>query len=137
ALGSGGEGSVYAIRDYNRVAKIYTADAASHQKKIEAMASIYGSVSTVPVLKEVAWPLSPLYEDKACRRFVGFGMKRISKGARLGDLYAYNPGTSNLIPMRDRVDFLIELSQMVDALHNLGQVIGDFNDNNIPVQVGG
>ena len=136
-LGKGGEGTVYAIRGHNRVAKIYTSDAASHQAKIEAMASLYGSVSSKPALKEVAWPLAALYEDKACHRFVGFGMRRISQGSRLGDLYAYNQGGSGGIPMRERIDFLIELARMVDALHGLGQVIGDFNDNNIPVLAGG
>ena len=136
-LGSGGEGSVYAISGYNRVAKIYAADAVSHRAKIEAMASIYGGIAANPSLKEVAWPLAPLYGDKARKSFVGFGMRRISKSTRLADLYNYNPGMSGTIPMCERIDFLVELAQMVDALHGLGQVIGDFNDNNIPVLAGG
>lgn len=139
ALGGGGEGDVYLIKGYKRVAKIYkdAADADSRREKIEAMASFCGRVNGLRELDNVAWPLAALYADPSAKTFVGFGMRRIESDYRLDELYNYPPPSSMRMRMEDKVDYLIDLSSIVDALHSLGQVIGDFNNNNLPVIGGG
>lgn len=141
ALGGGAEGEVYAIKGYSKVAKIYFDNAESnpesHREKIEAMVSAYPSISKVPELKNVAWPMAALYADKSCTKFVGFGMKEVKGGDHLSKVYAYNPGLSSGYSINDRIGFLIELAEAVSALHRFGHIVGDFNDNNIPVLPGG
>ena len=95
ALGGGAEGKVYAIKGYSKVAKLYLDNPESHREKIEAMVSAYPSISKVPELKNVAWPMAALYADKSCTKFVGFGMKEVKGGDHLSKVYAYNPGLSS------------------------------------------
>ena len=94
-LGSGGEGTVYEIVGYKKVAKIYhpDTDVVMHQRqdKIDAMVEMKNSAAfqSANLSDDIAWPLAPLYDDK--RKFIGFGMDKISASTELDDLYVYPP----------------------------------------------
>lgn len=135
-LGKGGEGAVYRIKGHaDKVAKIY-ADPAPHQRKIEAMASLSRQFESNDDLRHVAWPLGTLYADPAATQFAGFGMRKVDACASLDDLYEYPPSANAGIGTAEKLDLLVSLAGIADSLHRMGQVIGDFNNNNIPVLQG-
>lgn len=130
-LGKGGEGSVFLIEGYeDRVAKIYE-HAEPHRLKVEAMASIGDEVAAIGALSNVAWPLAALYADARQETFVGFGMCRIEGGLSLGEAYEFPPSDKSDMSLRQRISYLINLASLVDGLHSIGQIVGDFNSNNI------
>ena len=136
-LGKGGEGSVYSISGYpNRVAKIYhnetREERRNREEKIKAMIAINQSLAfrNARLSDGIAWPLSALYDQS--NNFVGFGMKKIKAATELDDLYAYPPNNST-VSVKDRVTVLISICDVIDRLHKIGQVFGDFNPNNIKI----
>ena len=138
-LGSGGEGAVYEIVGYpNRVAKIYHDESADQRRKreakIDAMVAISQSFAfkSANLSDDIAWPLSPLYDKLG--NFVGFGMNRITATTELDDLYAYPSKNNSSVTIKDRVTCLISLCDVIDRLHQTGQVFGDFNPNNIKIK---
>lgn len=137
ALKSGGEGAIYEIIGYpKKVAKIYhdLSDARSRENKIKEMVKISEGYSfkSASITQHIAWPLSPLF-DKS-KHFVGFGMNRISASTELDDLYVYPPQQNVNITIKNRIDCLISLCDVIEALHGIGQVFGDFNPNNIKIK---
>lgn len=136
ALKSGGEGAVYDIIGYNNVvAKIYFSmtDAKQREKKITEMAnlSLTEGFKNSQLLNDVAWPLVPLFNKS--KEFVGFVMSRIEAKYELDNVYSLNSKTNAGMSTADKVVILISLCDVVDRLHKRGQVIGDFNSNNIKV----
>ena len=138
-LGSGGEGAVYEIVGHpNRVAKIYHDESADQRRKreakIDAMVAISQSFAfkSANLSADIAWPLSPLYDKLG--NFVGFGMNRISATTELDDLYVYPSKNNSAVTIKDRVTCLISLCDVIDRLHQTGQVFGDFNPNNIKIK---
>ncbi|WP_455138581.1 hypothetical protein [Thermophilibacter sp.] len=135
-LGGGGEGSVYSIAGHPRfVAKIYTSDAEAHREKIEAMVGIAAGGALMP--EAVAWPVAALYSDAARRSFVGFGMRLVKSRYLLEELHEYPAPSGMRVTMREKVGFLIELCDVLDVLHQMGQVVGDFNGQNVIMEEGG
>ena len=131
-LGKGAEGAVHQVAGFpGRVAKVYLADPQSRAGKIEAMASMSEQVRALPQLAHVAWPLAPLYADAAATHFVGFGMARERLAGSLGLLYEYPPDPRFDLPLSRKLELLEELCRTVETFHAMGQVIGDFNTNNI------
>ena len=123
-LGGGGEGSVYAIDGHPKiVAKIYSSDAESHREKIEAMVSVSDRVARVQALATVAWPMSALYSDAAHRTFVGFGMTCVKTKYQLAELHEYPVPAGMSVTLRDKVDFIIGVCDILAALHGIGQVV--------------
>lgn len=136
-LGSGGEGAVYEIQGYpDRVAKIYHSGDAAERSKREAKVNAMVAISQSFAFKraclsdDIAWPMAPLYDRNGA--FVGFGMDRIKATTELNDLYAYPP-KDQTVTIRDKVRCLISLCDVIDRLHQTGQVFGDFNPNNIKI----
>jgi len=138
-LGSGGEGSVYEIVGYpNRVAKIYH-DESNFQKKereakINAMVAISQNFNfkSASLSNDIAWPLAPLYDVNG--NFIGFGMDRIPATTELDDLYVYPTKNNATVTIKDRVTCLISLCDVIERLHKIDQVFGDFNPNNIKIK---
>ena len=138
-LGSGGEGAIYEILGHpNRVAKIYhdmSADQRNKREaKIDAMVAISQSFTfkSADLSDDIAWPLSSLYDRFG--NFVRFGMNRITASTELDDLYAYPPKSNSAATIKDRITCLISLCDVIDRLHQTGQVFGDFNPNNIKIK---
>ena len=135
ALGSGGEGAVYEMPGYNRVAKIYhrADDARRMEPKISAMIRIYQSGLKRRMGKQIhiAWPLAPLYDRQ--RRFIGFGMEKIPSHTELTDMYAASDAGAVRATTENRLECLISLCDTIAFLHQAGQIFGDFNPNNIKI----
>lgn len=138
-IGKGGEGAIYRI-DGNpgRVAKIYLdpADAASRRSKIEAMASISDLFQESGPLGTIAWPLGALYADSGATSFVGFGMRTVSTPITIDSLYEYPADPGANFSMFDKLCVIESIAALTDQAHKAGQVIGDYNDNNVPVLPG-
>jgi serine/threonine protein kinase len=137
ALNSGGEGSIHEIVGFpDKVAKIYRdrMDATKRENKISEMVRISKEPSFLRsnLTQDIAWPLSPLFDGN--KNFVGFGMNRISAGKELDDLYVYPPKANSGITIENKIDSLISLCDVIERLHKLGQVFGDFNPNNIKIK---
>lgn len=131
-LGGGGEGSVYAIVGHpSFVAKIYSSDADAHRRKIEAMVSVGSQVTRAPALSGVAWPMAALYSDPGLSSFAGFGMRKVKTKYQLAELHEYPAPAGMRVTLRDKVDFLIGLCDVLAALHGMNQVVGDLNDQNV------
>ena len=134
---AGGEGAVYEIAGFpNKVAKIYhdASDAKKREAKIMAMVAISSSYpfQKANMSADIAWPLSPLYDKN--HSFIGFGMNRIHAGMELDDLYVYPPKQNAHVTTRNKVACLIHLCGIIERLHQIGQVFGDFNPNNIKIE---
>ncbi|WP_080798058.1 hypothetical protein [Arabiibacter massiliensis] len=138
-LGKGGEGSIHRIAGRpGEVAKLYLdpADAAKRREKIEAMASIGDGVVRRFDPGTVAWPLEALYADDGSGRFVGFTMPEVPTPIAIDALYEYPPAPDANFSMRDKLGVAQAVADLTDAAHRAGQVIGDYNDNNVPVLPG-
>lgn len=136
-MSSGGEGAIYEIVGYpKKLAKLYfdPTDAVKRERKINAMVSIgeNSNFLNTHLSDNVAWPMAPLYNTNW--DFVGFGMNRIYASRELDDLYDYPPNHSADVTTEQRIDTLISLCSLTNKMHQAGQVIGDFNPNNIKIK---
>lgn len=128
-LGTGGEGSVYALTP-TEVAKIYTAaPAAQRIAKLEALVR----AGSPDVRAIAAWPQQVLRERSG--RVTGFTMARIDGRVTLAT--AMNPGSRKATFPQATWGWLIHvgrnLAVATDAVHRTGVVIGDVNDSNFLV----
>lgn len=136
ALASGGEGAVYTIQGFpHKLIKIYTnaSDAKAKEEKIRAMVRS-GESSTLKnsgLLNDISWPLAMIYDDK--HNFIGFGMNAIGDGLKLDDIYAYPPKANANITIKDKLDLLISMCDVIERFHDTGNEIGDFNPENIMI----
>ena len=135
-LNSGGEGTIHEITGFPRkVAKIYHSNMGNkaRENKIKEMVRLSESYAfkSANISDSIAWPLAPLFDSN--KNFVGFGMNKISAQNELDDLYIYPPQQNAKVTMANRIDCLISLCQVIEKLHNIGQVFGDFNPNNIKI----
>ena len=128
---SGGEGDVYKIIGKNdRVAKIYHPDRITQEleEKIKYMAKKRPSSS---ILNQVAWPLEAVYDSNS--RFRGFVMPKLDITASLGEIYVYPPRIG--INYQQRLIIAQNICAVISEVHRAGYVFGDFNPNNIGVNL--
>lgn len=124
-IGKGGEGEVYLIiGDDKLVAKVYfdKKTTSEQEDKIKFMIS---SLLPDGFIESVAWPLDILYTKD--NKFKGFIMPRIS-GENINLIYNDKYGQ---LKLEDMICFAINLCKAVENVHNIEQIIGDFNPNNI------
>ena len=129
ALGSGGEGTIYGLeRMPDKVAKVYRKDKRNTTRERKLIAMI-ASPLTPEAMKQVAWPIDVIYQNN---QFVGFIMPRIVFGEDLNVMYDYNGKYKNAT-LSTRIAIARNLCAAVNAVHNAGQICGDFNPKNINV----
>lgn len=125
-MASGGEGFVFdVIEDTNLVAKIYMPDkcAPDREQKLSVM------VSNQPrVAEQFAWPLDVLYENGY---FIGCIMPKINGKEKLRDIYVYDKRKGKTWPLY--IVIAKNLAAAVHNVHEIHQVIGDLNPENILV----
>jgi formylglycine-generating enzyme required for sulfatase activity len=121
---SGGEGSIYDITGNRElVAKIYNPDkrTTERERKVAVMSGIKPSV-----IEQYAWPLDPLYEKGA---FAGYVMPKVIGKKKLRNLYVYDNRAG--IPWTLYIAIAKNLAATVHNVHEIGQIIGDLNPDNI------
>ena len=131
ALNSGGaEGGIYKVNSKNDVvAKIYKnlRIAATRRAKIDDMVKMYSTLPEV-IKKYVAWPFALLYDNND--QFIGFLMRKLPDNEiSIGELY-FSPKTRTL---DEKINILVHLCALIQALHDENIVIGDFGCENIRV----
>ncbi len=143
-LGSGGEGTVYALSGYDGlVAKVYRDSRFSDvnarsvmERKLKAMLAMHVPY-TISGIHRFVWPHDILYENGV---MVGFVMPKICTEYKIYDMYrgGRNAVRKKLYPdytWKYSVQFAYHLAWLVNYLHSYNIVIGDFNQSNIAVDV--
>ena len=125
-LAEGGEAYVFEIvEDSNLVAKVYKSGrrTAEHESKLSVM------VSNRPIMSEqFAWPLDLIYEND---QFIGYVMCKIKYNERLRDNYVYDKRQGK--PWSLYITLAKNVAAAVHNVHEIHQVIGDLNPDNILV----
>lgn len=122
----GGEGDIYDVVGVSGyVAKVYKPDkrTTERERKLSVM------VSNKPnVMEQYAWPLDVLYENG---RFMGYIMPKINGKEKLRNIYVYDKRKGK--PWSLFIAIAKNLSAAVHNVHEIHQVIGDLNPENILV----
>jgi serine/threonine protein kinase len=131
-ISSGGEGSVYGVKNNGAVVvKVYNSDAirGELEEKLRIMVRRPPGSS---VETQVAWPRDVLYDQGGA--FVGFAMPRLNIGEELTELYKYPPGRYNASTLQ-KIVVAQNICAVISEVHRAGYVFGDFNPGNIGVDV--
>lgn len=142
-IGSGGEGSVYAIKGCRLVAKLYKKISAGQEQKL-----LYMVYHHMPNLLDdagrrvltLAWPSDVLYDDSG--HFIGYVMPLINGGIEIFEICrgCTSPKAKRMFPQyswRLNVEVAKNLAVAVDYLHSQNCIIGDMNCKNILVNADG
>lgn len=122
----GGEGDIYdVIGVAGYVAKIYKSDkrTTERERKLSVMVSNKPSM-----MEQYAWPLDVLYENG---QFVGYIMPKINGKEKLRNIYVFDKRKGK--PWSLFIAIAKNLSAAVHNVHEIRQVIGDLNPENILV----
>jgi serine/threonine protein kinase len=129
---SGGEGSIYrVVGQDNIVAKIYNPEKRTTERERKVLAMTRKKPDAA-MLDQCAWPSEALYDNG---KFMGYAMPKLSGSKNLRELYPY--GKRGNIPWDIFINIARNLSLVLRYIHNLGQIIGDFNPDNILVENSG
>ena len=122
----GGEGDIYDIAGVpDCVAKLYKSDKRTTERehKLSVM------VSNKPnIMGQYAWPLDVLYENG---QFIGYIMPKINGKEKLRNIYVYDNRKGK--PWSLLIAIAKNLSAAVHNVHEIHQVVGDLNPENILV----
>ena len=129
-IAGGGEGAIHKIQDDDaHVAKIYKPDKRSSEREIKLCRMVQTKL-TAEQLEEVTWPQDVIYDKEG---FVGYIMPKLEKTESLTSIYS--SGTDNKFDLRYRIVAAINLCCAVKTIHDMGQVCGDLNPQNICVNL--
>ena len=126
-MNGGGEGTIHGIVGMNGyVAKIFKPDkrSADREEKLRCMVK---KGATVKNLEHITWPLDVIYNAEG---FAGYIMQKIENVQSLTAVY--NGDKYNL---RFRLLAAYNLCAAVETVHNMGQVCGDLNPQNICINL--
>lgn len=122
----GGEGDIYdVVGAPSYVVKVYKTDkrTTERERKLSVMVSNKPSM-----MEQYAWPLDVLYENG---QFVGYIMPRINGKEKLRNIYVFDKRKGK--PWSLFIAIAKNLSAAVHNVHEIHQVIGDLNPENILV----
>lgn len=122
----GGEGDIYdVVGAPSYVAKVYKPDkrTTERERKLSVMVSNKPSV-----MEQYAWPLDVLYENG---QFIGYIMPKINGKEKLRNIYVYDKRKGK--PWSLFIAIAKNLSAAVHNVHEIHQVVGDLNPENILV----
>lgn len=128
-ISRGGEGTIYKVAGQPRLdAKIYHSGMRTTLRlnKLKAMMKI--SVDST-MHAQIAWPLDILFDSQG--EFAGFVMRHAVGSKQINELYELSARKKYLWDFF--INIAANLSLVVGQIHKAGQVIGDFNPNNILV----
>ena len=124
----GGEGDVYdVVGASGYVAKVYKPDkrTTERERKLSVMVSNKPKPS---VMEQYAWPLDVLYDNG---QFIGYIMPKINGKEELRNIYVYDKRKGK--PWSLFIAIARNLSAAVHNVHEIHQVVGDLNPENILV----
>ena len=133
AFSGGGEGDIYQINGMSdKCAKIYHTNSRLREteSKLKVMVANPPNAS---VLSQIAWPLDVLYSEQ--NEFVGFVMPKIQVSDELIAVYEYPPTKYQRLTFEQKLIVAQNICAVIDGVHNAGFVFGDFNPNNIGVDM--
>ena len=126
AIGKGGEGSVYRVKDMPKyVLKVFIEKNRTETRHRKLLAMI-ASVMPDNALQQVTWPIDIIYENNM---FVGYVMPVVSNNEDLNVMYSDKYDCT----LSEKIVIAMNLCSAVNAVHNAGQVCGDLNPKNISV----
>ena len=141
-LGSGGEGSIYALDELpDHVAKVYHNPGDAIRSKLELMVANPPTMPDTGGHVSITWPLDTLCEDPSrdTSSVVGYLMHRLSASRQLNQ--CFNPAARKRVASHYTYKHLcaiaINLAIVVDAVHGGNYVIGDINESNFLVDDNG
>lgn len=128
---TGGEGSVYSIKgNPSQIVKIYNNKA---NKKVleDKLTYMLKNQPNNGILTQIAWPIDLVYDQAGY--FAGFVMNRLDITNTLNDIYVYPPTKS--ISYRNKIIIAQNICRIISEVHRAGYVFGDFNPQNIGVNL--
>lgn len=129
-LAGGGEGSIYQIQGQPQfVAKIFKENRRTIEREQKLLQMIRYKL-TPGQLKQVTWPQDVLYDQNG---FAGYVMPKLDKTDSLVSIYSN--GFDNKYDIRYRVLAAINLCIALKTVHEMGQVCGDLNPQNICINL--
>ena len=129
-LAGGGEGSVFGIQGQPQfVAKIYKENRRTSERE-QKLCHMIQCRLTPDQLKQITWPQDVLYDENG---FAGYVMPRLDKTDSLVSIYSN--GFDNKYDIRYRVLAAINLCVALRTVHEMGQVCGDLNPQNICINL--
>ncbi len=140
-IGTGGEGTVYAVpRNPHLCIKILKKASPKKQRKIELMCMIRRTLQfTIDPSRNpfepVAWPTYPVYEDKNMTRLCGFVMYMITSPNGKAPLplerfYYKQEDRPGNVSWRYMIRVAMNISWVINELHKRNIVLGDINSMN-------
>lgn len=124
----GGEGILYNVQNNSKiVAKIFKEGKQDKEReeKIKYMVQIK---LTDGQLEDIAWPQDVIYDQYG---FAGYIMPKIERAKSLTALYS-----DKEYDLRWRLGAAINLCKVIKTVHDIGQVCGDLNPQNICINLG-
>lgn len=142
AIGSGGEGTVFNIPSRpGKVAKVFRSNADLNYEEKHIKAIIRAKIpSTIDGVMIAVVPETLLYTETG--RFAGFIMNKLIGQTPIHiamRAYASDSNSGNLssLDYKGMIVLAYNLAEIVDCLHKHNVIIGDFNTNNIVVNMDG
>lgn len=130
---SGGEGGVYGIVGMqDKCAKIYHNNVALSETENKLKVMVKRPPNEL-VLSQIAWPLDLLYSQTGA--FVGFIMPKIDVSDELIGVYEYPPTKYKNLAYNQKLIIAQNICAVISGVHDAGFVFGDFNPNNIGVDM--
>lgn len=129
-LASGGEGIIFEIEgNRSQVIKIFKEGKrdGGREEKLREMVQAHLSEEAQ---EEITWPQDIVYNKEG---FVGYVMPKIEKCESLASVY--NSGANGYYDLRYRLLVAVNLCYAIQTVHEMGQVCGDLNPQNISVNL--
>jgi DNA-binding helix-hairpin-helix protein with protein kinase domain len=128
---SGGEAEIYdIIGQPDLVAKIYKPGKSSVEKE-RKLVKMVDFPPDSSVLSQIAWPKDVLYDAGS---FVGFVMPKMKIYEDLNVIYEYGSSAKyHDMSWENRIIIAENLCAVLNSVHAVGHVCGDFNPKNISV----
>lgn len=128
-LGGGGEGSIHIIENSDsQVAKIFKPERRSKERE-EKLCCMARKQPDPESLENITWPQDVIYDQSG---FVGYVMPKIENADSITVIYG--GGTEKRYELWHRLFAAVNLCHAVKTVHDMGQVCGDLNPQNICIQ---
>lgn len=129
-IASGGEGTIYPIEGQDSlVAKIFKPNKRSSERE-EKLCCMVQTKLNEEQSGQVTWPQDVLYDQSG---FVGYVMPILKDSESISAIYSN--GFDNKYDLRYRLLAAINLCVAVQTVHDMGQVCGDLNPQNICINL--